>query len=45
MDFSAAGAAGVVVIVGGVVLICSCSGRVGGRGKLEGILGRSIEGF
>lgn len=29
----------------GVVLICSCSGRVGGRGKLEGILGRSIEGF
>jgi hypothetical protein len=28
-----------------VVSICSCSGRVGGRGKLEGILGRSIEGF
>jgi hypothetical protein len=28
-----------------MVLICSFSGRVGGRGKLEGILGRSIEGF
>jgi hypothetical protein len=28
-----------------VVSICRCSGRVGGRGKLEGILGRSIEGF